>query len=223
LVPGIVILLIPIVQELSLDTNRGARITTALFVVLGALSVAIHFRGATSYAAVDGWNLGPPDINAAPDIVWRWNNPQFLSGLGDLYRPAPASAATPQPVPPQPLRSYRQLLTSSINRLNLHPAQEFTLPVRIENPSDETWDSRGPHPITISYKWFENGRMLPIEGLRTALPSSVGPKQSVLSDVRVAAPAQAGRFSLRVTLVEEGVTWFMTKTNMFLELTATVQ
>ncbi len=55
------------------------------------------------------------------------------------------------------------------------------------------------------------------------LPGPVGPNQSVNVNVRVVAPSQPGTYELRITLIQEGVAWFMTKSNTFLKLTATVK
>jgi hypothetical protein len=123
----------------------------------------------------------------------------------------------------QPLTSFRQVLTSSTTSLTLHPAQEVKIPVRIQNPGTETWVSAGHYPVTISYKWFNGGQMLPIEGERTVLPGPVAPNQAVNADVRVVAPGQPGNFDLRITLVQEAISWFMMKSNTFLRLPVTVK
>jgi hypothetical protein len=123
----------------------------------------------------------------------------------------------------QPLSSFRQVLSSTTTSVALHPAQEVKIPVRIQNPGTETWASTGQYPVTISYKWFNGGQMLPIEGERTGLPAAVTPNQAVNADVRVVAPNQTGTFDLRITLVQEGVAWFMTKSNTFLQLPVTVK
>jgi len=122
----------------------------------------------------------------------------------------------------QPLKSFQQLLTSAIEALSLHASQEVRIPVRIGNPGSEIWFSAGPRPVTISYKWFANDRMLPIEGERTLLPAPVGPGQSVDANVRVIAPNEPGNFDLRISLVQESVGWFMAKSNTYLKLPATV-
>jgi len=123
----------------------------------------------------------------------------------------------------RPLKSFRQNLSSTTTSLTLHPSQDVTIPVRIQNPGTETWVSAGRYPVTISYKWFNKGRMLPIEGERTLLPAAVPSNQAVNVDVRVVAPAQSGDFDLRITLVQEGVAWFMLKSNTFLQLPVTVK
>lgn len=76
--------------------------------------------------------------------------------------------------------------------------------------------------MTVSYKWFKGAEMLPIEGERTMLPARLGPKQAANIDVRVVAPNQPGDFSLRITMVQEGVAWFMGKSNQFLDLPVSV-
>ena len=123
----------------------------------------------------------------------------------------------------QPLTSFRQNLSSSTTNLTLHPGQEIKVPVRIENPGPETWVSTGKFPVTISYKWFKQAEMLPIEGARTVLPGPLGPNQSVTVDVRVVAPNQPGDYTVRITLVQEAVTWFLTKGAAVLQLNASVK
>jgi uncharacterized membrane protein len=123
----------------------------------------------------------------------------------------------------QPLTSFHQSLKSQVSTLSLHTSEETKVPVQIENPGTETWVSAGRYPVTISYKWYKGAEMLPIEGERTMLPAVVEPKQSVHADVRVVAPTDPGDYSVRISLVQEGVAWFMTKSSSHLELRATVR
>ncbi len=123
----------------------------------------------------------------------------------------------------QPLTSFQQNLTSTTTSLTLHPGQDVKIPVRIENPGQEKWVSIGQFPVNVSYKWFKGADMLPIEGERTVLPAPIGPKQAANVDVRVIAPNEPGDYALRITLVQEAVTWFMTKSNTFLALPVTVR
>jgi hypothetical protein len=123
----------------------------------------------------------------------------------------------------QPLTSFRQILTTSTAKLTVHPGQEIKLPVRVQNPGSETWAPTGRYPVTVSYKWFKGTEMLPIEGERTVLPGPVAPNQAVSTDVRVVAPGQKGDYTLRITLVQEGVGWFMMNSNTFLELPSAVK
>jgi hypothetical protein len=150
----------------------------------------------------------------------------LVAGAGTGCQPStPPAAAAPDPATglQQPLTSFRQTLTSTTAQLALHPAEETKLPVRVENPGTETWVGIGKYPVTVSYKWYLNGNILPIEGERTVFPGAIGPNQAANVDVRVVAPDKAGTYTLRITLVQEGVEWFMLKSNTFLELPAVVK
>ena len=228
LLPCLTVLLIPVVQNLSLERSCGARMATAAFILAGAFSVALHVRGATSWRATNGWNTRPPDINQAPERARSWSDPQFLSGLGALDCQTAgcvqAGAVTGEVSQvEQRLTSFRQVLISPTASLTLQPRQELKVPVRIANPGLEVWASAGRYPVNISYRWYERDRYLPIEGARTALPAPLGPNEAVDAEVRVLAPDRPGNFVLRISLVQEGVEWFMSKSNTFLELPAAVR
>jgi len=47
-----------------------------------------------------------------------------------------------------------------------------------------------------------------VPGLRTPLPGTLVPGERMTALLRVRAPAQAGSYVLRATLVQEGVAWF---------------
>jgi hypothetical protein len=123
----------------------------------------------------------------------------------------------------QPLASFDQIIQSSATNLSVSANERFDIPVRIENPGTDTWVSVGSAPVDVSYKWFLDGKMLPIEGERTGLPKPIEPKSSANLTVHVVAPGQPGKYELRVTLVQEGVSWFMTKSNTYLALPVLVR
>jgi len=83
LLPCVVILLVPVAANLSLGGGWTSKACTALFAIAGAVSIGIHFRGATAQAVHD-WNGGPPSISEAPQRAWSWKDPQFLRGLNVL-------------------------------------------------------------------------------------------------------------------------------------------
>jgi hypothetical protein len=64
--------------------------------------------------------------------------------------------------------------------------------------------------------------MLPIEGERTSLPRAIPPKGAADVNVNIEAPPQRGNFRVRITLVQEGVAWFMLVSNRFLEIPVSV-
>jgi len=65
--------------------------------------------------------------------------------------------------------------------------------------------------VVVSYKWFDHGVMLPIEGDRTLLPGKVPAGGSVNVTVKGTAPQTGQQLVLKITLVQEGVAWFLTK------------
>jgi hypothetical protein len=58
------------------------------------------------------------------------------------------------------------------------PWKPPSFPLPFETPGPALWASAGKDLVTISYKWFDHGRMLPIEGERTGLPGPVKPGDS---------------------------------------------
>jgi hypothetical protein len=84
--PCMLILLIPVAQELSLEGTARKRLATAVFVIAGSLGIALHLRGAAAWAANNDWNMSSPDINSAPQRARSWQDPQFLHGWGAVEK-----------------------------------------------------------------------------------------------------------------------------------------
>ncbi len=85
--------------------------------------------------------------------------------------------------------------------------------ITVKNTSDVTWpskpDYKGLNAVNLSYHWFDRkGRVVVFDGLRTALPSDVPPGNSVKLKASIQAPGREGRYTLEITLVQEGVAWF---------------
>jgi hypothetical protein len=121
------------------------------------------------------------------------------------------------------LSSFSEDIKSSVKSLAVKPAEKIFVPVTLRNTEPSTLSTTGQHPITISYKWFDHGKMLPIEGDRTNLPSPLKPGDSVDINVNVVAPETPGDLVLKITLVQEGVAWFMSAGATPLELPVTVR
>jgi hypothetical protein len=67
-----------------------------------------------------------------------------------------------------------------------------------------------PFPVDVCYRWFDADGVAAGEGtwLHTPLPRTIVPAGSARFEVLVAPPAVAGRFTLRLTLLQEGIQWF---------------
>ena len=63
--------------------------------------------------------------------------------------------------------------------------------------------------MTLSYRWLKAGKDTGVEGLRTLLSIPLNPGQAEAVEARIAAPQEAGTFLLRLSLVQEGVAWFV--------------
>src|SRR5215831_17733985 len=65
-----------------------------------------------------------------------------------------------------------------------------TVPVRLANTGDRTWDASGAHPFALSYHLEDaSGKSVTYDGPRTPLPIDVAPGTSVDLQARVEAPA----------------------------------
>ena len=83
----------------------------------------------------------------------------------------------------------------------------ITVGVRIVNRSTLAVASTGPYPLHISYFWIHpDGSMQ--EGQRTRFHAPVEPGQAVDCQMTFPRPSTTGRFTLRLTLVQEQVCWF---------------
>jgi hypothetical protein len=159
-------------------------------------------------------------------LACRQSASDAAGGTAQPQSAGDAAAGTAQPAKEgmqKALTSFHAVITSPKTDLQLRPGQDTKVPVKVQNPGTETWISAGAFPVNVSYKWYKGGMIMGIEGERTALPGPVAPNQTVDVDVRVIAPPDAGKYTLRITLVQEAVTWFMTKGDSFLELPVTVR
>jgi hypothetical protein len=116
------------------------------------------------------------------------------------------------------LTNFGQQITSSVHNLSVSPGETLTIPVTVKNTGNHFVSSAGKFPVTFSYKWFEGGKMLGIEGERTMLPKTLNPGDEASFPAKVVAPARGQDLTLKLTLVQEGVAWFMTAGGKPLEI-----
>ena len=93
----------------------------------------------------------------------------------------------------------------------LAPGERRPLYVRVTNAGGTPWPwglDQEPQ-IRVSYHWrHADGDLLAYEGLRSPLPVTVGPGETVVVRVWVDAPEAEGTYLLDVDLVHEDVRWF---------------
>jgi hypothetical protein len=137
-----------------------------------------------------------------------------------LYLPPAVGEGSLQMI--RPLAQFTSSTTSSVVKFRSKVSEAVVIPVQVTNTSTESWSSLGTFPITLSYWWFRAGQMLPVEGKRTMLPGTVAPGEAVSLGATVVAPDEPGSYVLRVSLVQEGVAWFMSKGAPPLDIPAVV-
>jgi hypothetical protein len=111
---------------------------------------------------------------------------------------------------PLPAKACRiRIDTTESGPLRIAAGQKCQVRCRIQNLGGAILHSVPPHPVHLSYKWFESGAWRSdLEGERTKLGRALPPGESRPVGVNVKAPPNPGRFVLRLTAVQEGVAWF---------------
>ncbi|HLG43810.1 MAG TPA: hypothetical protein VI337_02225 [Nitrospirales bacterium] len=105
----------------------------------------------------------------------------------------------------------------------LNAGQTITVSVTVTNTGTLTWTPTGSNPFRLSYHWYRAGTApatgVPTSpapnygaevwnGLRTNLPRSINPGQSVTLSAKVQAPSAPATYVLKWDMVHENVTWF---------------
>ncbi len=89
------------------------------------------------------------------------------------------------------------------------PGGTATVPVRVQNTGDRTWDAAGPHAFALSYHLADaDGQSVTYDGVRTPLPVDVAPGASVDLQAQIVAPKSGGTYVVEWDGVQEAVTWF---------------
>jgi hypothetical protein len=124
-------------------------------------------------------------------------------------RPTTLSGVPVRLLPPEGMRGeLRDLAVPSVSRHGL----TFQGRVTVTNGSDLAWPGFRPDPaglIHLGYRWFDaDGHPLSTAPRLTRIPTDVGPGESVRVPFAVQPPERAGRYRLRVTLVQKDGAWF---------------
>lgn len=157
-------------------------------------------------------------------IVLQHMDPQYIraylaefmrilapGGLAYIHVPGQWDQLITELLPPSGYRARISLLKPP--RV-LQPESEAIVHAQVENMGDAAWPSLGPtyaqRQIRLANRWLDSdGNIAVADDDRVGLPrGGVAPGESVELRLNVRAPAAAGRYSLEVDLVQEGVTWF---------------
>ena len=84
-----------------------------------------------------------------------------------------------------------------------------TFSVTVSNTGTVTWPAAGATPVHLSYHWVgPTGQVAVWDGARGVLSADVAPGQSAVVAIPIVSPPTVGPYTLRLDLVQEGVTWF---------------
>jgi hypothetical protein len=136
--------------------------------------------------------------------------------FGCSQSPAPAAKeAAPAAVQPAGLQSdtklptFAQDISTTVKTLTLKTGQTIKIPVTVHNTGTEAWSPAGKAPVNFSYRWYVGTDDRVLETARTLLPRPLLPDQSFSFDATINAPMMAGRYTLRLSMVQEGIEWFV--------------
>ncbi len=107
------------------------------------------------------------------------------------------------------LSAFAQKITTPVKALSLKPGQAISIPVTIYNPGPDSWSSYGLAPVTFSYRWYVGSEDRVLVTTRTLLPQPLLADKSVSLNAAITAPSAAGHYTLRLSMVQEGVQWFL--------------
>jgi hypothetical protein len=110
------------------------------------------------------------------------------------------------------LSSFSQEITSPTRRIKVKAGETYSLSIEVKNSGLQAWvGGECPQPVNASYRWLDNnGNPIAIEGNRAPLGSpSLRPGDNTLLKLNVVAPPRPGPYTLLVSMVQEGVAWFI--------------
>jgi uncharacterized protein YcfL len=116
----------------------------------------------------------------------------------------------PQTIPP--LKEFLQEITVSEELNEIKANDTVIIPVNIKNVTKENWPTSGTAAggnVELAYHWLDkSGKEVVRDGLRTSLSKNLAPGDTTTVRARIKAPAVPGDYILRISMVQEGVSWF---------------
>ncbi len=174
-----------ILFALILTYSRGAMVAATLSLVVAAI---LDSRGRRVRQEMMVWVAMLVSLSA----LALWITPRLVHRVRSEGDTAWLSA------------SYEIL--SRPNSLEADRIYFFSL--RVKNEGAAAWDET--LPVRLSYHWYDAKtlQMIVRDGMRTPLPGTISPGQSVVVDAAVKTPARQGDFILAFDMVQEQFAWF---------------
>src|SRR5439155_5499192 len=105
---------------------------------------------------------------------------------------------------------YRATFTPVDTVTTMAPNAQRVVSLKVRNDGAKVWSKAGANPIHVGCLWYRGTELVPVASdIRTALPADMASGQEASFGVQVMAPPFADTYTLRIDLVEEGITWFI--------------
>ena len=141
---------------------------------------------------------GPPSAGA---YTLRWDivreGAAWFSSQGDQMPAATVAVAVP---------AYGALYAPAATTLTATAGATVSVPVTVTNTGSLVWDPAAS--FAFAYHVTNASGTVVWNGLRTGLAGPVSPGQSATVSAGIVAPTARGSYTVRLDLVQEGVTWF---------------
>jgi 4-amino-4-deoxy-L-arabinose transferase-like glycosyltransferase len=114
--------------------------------------------------------------------------------------------------PPPPPALYRVEWADSPVPPRMSPGQTSTVQVTARNTGNVYWPSGGIMPVRVGHRWLNAvGQMVDEAQQRVSLPGDVPPDAEFTVQVELVAPAEPGRYTLQLELIQENFAWLSTQ------------
>lgn len=173
-----------------------------------------------AYGEIDFWNKNnAQQIRAL--VLYRWPryDKWYIEGkqgvVEDFRMAMDWKLKWRTDVAPQPQKQpYRAEIRLPQPLTAADAGATLAVAVTLRNTGKDAWPRGGANPVRLGYRWYDaGGKQVATADHRTPLPRDVAPDEEVQVSATVAAPAQAGTYTLAFDLVHEGITWFADKGN----------
>ncbi len=140
---------------------------------------------------------------------WQESHDALTQYVTDLQAELRGDGSWSMPPLPPSIATEVGITATKVPRL-VAPMESFSIQVAIANGSRENLRTTGVTPVQLSYHWLDaaSGEIVHFDGARTKLTWRVASGSTHRQQMLVVAPPRKGTFTLRITLVQESVTWF---------------
>ena len=157
------------------------------------------------------------ELTALDQELYVWASQLFEERMGDMLRSLLMARyeqsetvirkSWHEPLPEQAKVQIEMTVLGAPSRVAAN--ELLSVEIGLCNRSRYQLASRAPNQVHVSYHWLDEkgAQAIVFDGERTRLPRSLMPGEDQNLKVSVIAPPVAGRYVLRMALVQEGIAW----------------